>query len=443
MNFNQFFVYFFESVSIFMSVFFFIQFFIIRRKEHLFYAIYLMALSVYYLLAVPDFFFGVAASDSETIRSFDLFKRPVQFLSSVFYTLFVMYYLGLASKSAYLYSVFRFLNILYLVCSITCLALNFFAIPYDQYYYLFSLILFPIQFYVVVALFKYRVPYGRYIIWGSIITLLGSALALIFTIYVNNHPGETFAQSLNVFLPVNISIAIDIFLFSIALQKKIADNEKSLISTAFLRQQAIMLERERIIADLHDDVGGGISSIRMMSDLMAQHAKPGEENPYGSFPGKISQTAREVAQRMHTIIWSLTEENDTLGNFIEYVRQYGISYFDNSGVAFSLIHSVELPSEIQLSGVQRKNLFLVMKEALHNILKHADARHAKIEIALHGKRLEMLIIDDGKGISTEPEGEGNGFGNGSKNMKKRMEEINGQLEYKTGDGTRIQLSVEL
>ena len=443
MNFNQFFVYFFESVSIFMSVFFFIQFFIIRRKEHLFYAIYLMALSVYYLLAVPDFFFGVAASDSETIRSFDLFKRPVQFLSSVFYTLFVMYYLGLAGKSAYLYSVFRFLNILYLVCSITCLALNFFAIPYDQYYYLFSLILFPIQFYVVVALFKHRVPYGRYIIWGSIITLLGSALALIFTIYVNNHPGETFAQSLNVFLPVNISIAIDIFLFSIALQKKIADNEKSLISTAFLRQQAIMLERERIIADLHDDVGGGISSIRMMSDLMAQHAGKGDENQYRSFPGKISQTAREVAQRMHTIIWSLNEENDTLGNFTEYVRQFGISYFENSGVAFSLVHSSAFPSEMQLSGVQRKNLFLVIKEALHNILKHAAAAHASIDISLHGKKLGILIMDDGKGTSIKPEATGNGFGNGLKNMKKRMEEISGQLEYKTGNGTRIQLSVEL
>jgi signal transduction histidine kinase len=427
-----------------MCLFFFIQYLIIMRKEHLFYSVYLLALSVYYVLAMPDFFFHVADSDAAAIHSFNLFKRPIQFMSSVFYTLFVIYYLGLSARSIFLYRFFRLLIGLYIVCAAACLLMNFMHINYDKAYYLFSLLLFPLQLYVVAALFRHKVPYSKYIIWGSIITILGSVGALILSIYNNNLVVQNNTHPLNVFLPVQISIMIDLLLFSIALQKKIADNEKSLMSSVFQRQQAVMLERERIIADLHDDVGGGISSIRMMSDLMMQDAAAEPGDKYGSFPQKISQTVKEIAQRMHTIIWSLNEENDTLGNFTEYVKQYGTGYFENTGVEFILNTDKDLPSTIQLSGVQRKNLFLVIKEALHNILKHAEATRVAVTIFIQSNRLGIVIEDNGKGMKDAHLINGNGFGNGVKNMKRRMAEINGETGIaSSGNGTRISAGVPL
>jgi signal transduction histidine kinase len=294
--------------------------------------------------------------------------------------------------------------------------------------------LFPLQLYVVTALFKYLVPYSKYIIWGSIIVLVGSIITLLLSLYLVKNP-VGFVNNANTYVPVMISILLDIFLFTVALQRKIADNEKSLLDAAHTRQQAVLLERERIIADLHDDVGGGLSSIRMMSDLMVlKDAGTG----VASFAGKISDTSKEIAQRMNTIIWSLNTENDTLRNFVEYVRQYGLSYFDGSNISFGCSTAGDISFGNELSGVQRKNLFLITKEALHNILKHSGATKADIRIELADKKLQLDIRDNGKGILQQNE-----FGNGLKNMKKRAEEIKGSLEFISQEGTLIRLSLPL
>ncbi len=431
---SEYFIYFFESVAFFMSIFFFIQFSILKRKEYFYYALYLFLLSVYYLLAIPEFFFGIPLEDVKSIDAFNLFKRPVQFFISVSYSLFVMYYLGLKERSRPLYRIFRFLLIFYVVLAAACLLGNIFHIPYDPVYYIIGLMLFPLQLYVVTALFKYSVPYSKYIIWGSIIVLVGSIITLLLSLYLVKNP-VGWVNNANTYIPVMISILLDIFLFTVALQRKIADNEKSLLDAAYNRQQAVLLERERIIADLHDDVGGGLSSIRMMSDLMVL-----KDNGTGvaSFAGKISATSKEIAQRMNTIIWSLNTENDTLRNFVEYVRQYGLSYFEGSRIRFGFYSAGDVPFGNELSGVQRKNLFLITKEALHNVLKHSGATRVDLRIQLLDQHLQLEIQDNGKGIQ-----EKNEFGNGLKNMKKRIGEIKGTLEIISHGGTLIRLTVPI
>ena len=435
---SEYFIYFFESVAFFMALFFFIQFSILRRLEYLCYALYLLLLTVYYLLAIPELFFGIDYNDKTSIAGYDLFKRPVQFLISVFYSLFVTYYLGLKKRSRPLYRLFNFLLILYTVLSAGCLAGNFFGIAYDPYYYFISLILFPVQLYVVIALFKYKVPYSNYVIWATIILLLGSTVTLLLSLYQAKNPAGIINNA-NSYIPVMISILLDIFLFAVALQRKIADNEKSLINAAYMRQQAVILERERIIADLHDDVGGGLSSIRMMSDLMAQQLPDDIKKGPLNFALKISATAKEITQRMNTIIWSLNTENDTLQNFVEYVRQFGVSFFENSSIQFQSSISPSLPLLKELTGVQRKNLFLVIKEALHNTLKHSGAQHARVTVQIeNGGVVYIEVTDDGKGIEKN-----NSFGNGLKNMNKRIAEINGTISFESYNGTQIKITVPL
>ena len=429
---------FFESTGVFMSMFFFIQYSILKRKEHLYYALYLLSISIYYLLAVPGLFFHIDASDYGKLFYFDLFKRPVQFIISIFYTFFIIFYLGLKLKSGYLYRFFKVLIGLYLVLSVICFFLNLLHISYSNEYYIFNLVLFPLQFYIVIALFKHKVAYSKYIICGTIIILTGSCITLGISMYGATYAISSLTHSIHVFLPAQISILMDMFLFSIALQKKIADNEKSLIDAAFQKQQAVLLERERIIADLHDDVGGGLSSIRMMSDLMVQQNNPSVQGKAATFALRISQTAKDIAQRMHTIIWSLNAENDTLGNFLEYVRQYGVSFFEDSGISFQFITVDALPGDIQLKGVQRKNLFLIVKEAFHNILKHSGATTAIVQINIRKNYLFIEITDNGKGINNE-----NHIGNGLKNMKKRMEEIGGKMETSSSHGLSIKIEVKI
>ena len=419
-----------------MAIFFFIQYSILRKKEYLFYAVYLLLLTVYYFVAIPEYFFSTDPAKEDVIARFDLFKRPVQFLISVFYSLFVMYYLGLQKRSQPLYRIFIFLIVLYLLLSAACLLGNLLSIQYDPVYYLIGLLLFPLQMIVVIALFKYKVAYGRFIIWGSILVLVGSCITQVISLSLAN-PNTIFTNA-SAYIPVMISILLDIFLFTIALQRKIADNEKSLVDAAYSRQQAVMLERERIIADLHDDVGGGLSSIRMISDLMA-HQTQGVLSPEQiNFAHKISETAKEIAARMNTIIWSLDTENDSLQSFTEYARHFGLSYFEGSPIRFQFNITGNLPLTTVLGAVLRKNLFLVIKEALHNILKHSGASQANLELHMNKGLFCIEVSDNGTGIKNE-----NSFGNGLKNMQKRINEIGGTLQLNANNGTKICVEVAL
>src|SRR6218665_3618634 len=156
-------IYFFESIGIFMCLYFLLQFVILKKREYFFYAIYLLLLVAYYFCATPEIFLSGGNPGIDTFL--DIFKRPIQFLISVFYTLFIIHYLSLEKQSRPLYRIFRFLMILYVVSACSCLVLNIFKVQYNTFYYIGSIILFPVQLYMVTALFKYKVPYGKFVIW--------------------------------------------------------------------------------------------------------------------------------------------------------------------------------------------------------------------------------------------------------------------------------------
>lgn len=194
-------------------------------------------------------------------------------------------------------------------------------------------------------------------------------------------------------------------------------------------------ERKRIIADLHDDVGGGLSTIRMVSDLIAEQNEQTEQlNQYAL---KISGITKDVTQRMNIIVWALNSENDTLQSLSEYIRLYGFTFFEDSPIEFKS-NLPEGAANVQLSGLQRKNIFLCVKEALNNVYKHSRAKNAWIEIGMTNHLLTVILHDDGEGLSNE-----NAFGNGLKNINKRMKEINGAASFETSNGARITLQVQL
>jgi len=216
------------------------------------------------------------------------------------------------------------------------------------------------------------------------------------------------------------------------LQEMALENERKTIEAVTKAKED---ERQRILADLHDDVGGGLSTIRMVSDLIIkQHEKIQTVNDYAL---KISGITAEVAQRMNVIIWALNSENDTFLNLCEYIRQYGYDFFDGSLIQFEC----KLPDGIDdfvLSGLQRKNIFMCVKEALHNILKHSDAKNASLKIAMKNKQLNITVSDNGIGLVNK-----NKFGNGLSSLQKRMKEIGGSATFESNEGTSIEFKMDI
>ena len=191
-------------------------------------------------------------------------------------------------------------------------------------------------------------------------------------------------------------------------------------------------ERERISADMHDELGSGMTAIRLMSEIARNKMK--ENTPVEI--DKISSSADDVLNKMNAIIWSMNSGNDTLDNLISYIRSYSLEYFESTPVKCSVSTPEGIPDK-ELSGDKRRNVFLCVKESLNNVLKHSKATNLTIKITTNHS-LKIEIADNGTGIDIQNLRQ---FGNGLKNITRRMESIGGifKIENKKGTITTLEL----
>jgi signal transduction histidine kinase len=202
------------------------------------------------------------------------------------------------------------------------------------------------------------------------------------------------------------------------------------------KQHAIIKERKRIGADLHDDVGSGLSKIILLSELVKKEAKTPETKKEAQ---KISAISQDLSSNISEIIWALNANNDYVENMLAYIRRYAAEYFENSPVKLKITVPDNI-AHIAISSEHRRNVFYTVKEALHNIIKHANAGNAELSFALQNDILTVVIRDDGIGM---PQGELNRFGNGLKNMRNRMTSIDGVMNIESHQGTKVTLSLPL
>jgi signal transduction histidine kinase/ligand-binding sensor domain-containing protein len=202
------------------------------------------------------------------------------------------------------------------------------------------------------------------------------------------------------------------------------------------RKQAIEKERTRIATDMHDELGAGLSRIKFLSETIG--IKKQKQEAVEEDIDKIRQYSHEMIDKMGEIVWALNEKNDSLSDLLAYTRVYAVQYLAENGIECTMDTPTQFPSNV-ISGEFRRNVYLTVKEALHNIVKHAQARQVNIHIQT-GKELLISISDDGVGFnqsSIRP------YGNGLNNMRKRIESISGKLHFNNGKGTTVVFSVPL
>jgi len=281
----------------------------------------------------------------------------------------------------------------------------------------------------------------NYIVMGNISLCLLSIISQV--LITTNFKVAKGASVLNLALfyyEAGITIELLFFLFALTYKNKreiilsIQKEEKHKLETErkeMEKQVAVLAakqdERNRISVDMHDELGSGVTAIRLMSEIVKSKMKD------TSFPeiDKISNSANELLNKMNTIIWTMTSSNDTVENLIAYIRSYAVEFFENTSIdcIFSMPASIP-PREI--SGEKRRNIFLSVKEALNNVLKHSQSSAVRINVTVQD-RMTIEIQDDGIGIDLEKLRK---FGNGLNNMKKRMASINGEFNVENHKGTR-------
>lgn len=205
--------------------------------------------------------------------------------------------------------------------------------------------------------------------------------------------------------------------------------EKQIFETKIAVLNAQQEERNRISADMHDDLGAGVTAIRLFSELakrrLGKDTIPEIE--------KISYSANELLNNMNTIIWTMNSSNDSFGNMVAYIRSYALEYFENTGVNCIVHIDTDLP-EFPVNGEIRRNVFLVVKEALNNILKHAKATEVSLALKKDKTGISLFIQDNGIGIDFNNL---RMFGSGLKNMKERMTKSTIEFSIENKNGTLI------
>jgi ligand-binding sensor domain-containing protein/two-component sensor histidine kinase len=200
---------------------------------------------------------------------------------------------------------------------------------------------------------------------------------------------------------------------------------------------AIERIRERIASDFHDDIGSALSSISIFSevaDKQLQQKLPPEKTR--EIVSHISFHSRAMLDAMDDIVWAVNPQNDHINDLAVRMREFAIPLLEARNIHFDIeIQQDLLNARIKME--ERKNIFLIFKECINNILKHADCTAMSVSVNKLSNQLELIITDNGKGFDTAIPHNRNGL----KNMQKRTDEIGGTIQVTThpGKGTTIRL----
>lgn len=217
-------------------------------------------------------------------------------------------------------------------------------------------------------------------------------------------------------------------------QLKESEHQNQLLQKELEKQKSIEAERERISHDMHDDLGAGISALKLQAEFLKQRA---EDQDLKSDIDELLKTSEEMNLSMREMLWSLNSGNDTLGSFIDYSKMYAQNFLKKTKILL-LTESENVVSETVITTEQRRNLFLCLKEALNNAYKHSKSDQIKLLFIQKNKEFMMKISDNGIGINHEKQD-----GNGLRNMKRRMQEQKGHCEVTTENGTHLFFRIDL
>ena len=205
------------------------------------------------------------------------------------------------------------------------------------------------------------------------------------------------------------------------------------------QQAAIERERMRIARDIHDDLGNRLTTVSILSGLVLRNSG-GNGNGDNERLQQIVTTAQQATSAMDEIVWMITPQNDVLPNLIDYIGEFTVEFLRTAGVRCR----VDLPDHPSLRPVAadlRHNLFLAVKEALNNVVRHSRATEVLLRIVADDRALQLTIEDNGTGFDTAPSAKG---ADGLRNMCQRISEIGGrfQMESRPGSGTRIVIELD-
>ena len=423
------------------------QWLIVRRREYLYYLFYITLIWLYFLSKQEQLF----GADILFTR-FPLLRvyigKSLLILPYFVYFRFVRSFLEIPrdyprlnrwiivmERFLLIYALFDFLFMLFTLNS---------GVQIRLYSIVFGVVFF-VTIGFIVYLIRYRQPLIYFILAGSLAVATGHILGLT-TSYLQ------FVRHIDLGIPdifvfPQCGIILEILCFTSGLsyknrkieQEKIAGQEKLIeqLKANELLQTRMQHIRNKIAQDLHDDIGSTLSSISILSDLAIQ-GNSGSQSL--ETMNEIKDSSLLLMERMDDIVWSINPRNDSLENLLMRVRHFATTLFEAKGIDYTIeiqqhVDQVRLPIEY------RQHIYLILKEAINNLVKYAQASEAVIEVSFDQRHLLLCVRDNGCGFVVG----GAVRGNGITGMQRRAELMNARVAITSapGGGTTIRLQVDL
>lgn len=425
-------------LSVFIGLILFVA---LRERLYILYSL-LMFSRLIYIFAMQALFFelyqrGILGISGQYVFQFGLS------IGGVFTLLFIRHYVlsnyPLKNPLKYIY---------YSIIGLGILTLPLFWI--ERYYshelvYSFALLLFPVTFLAPIALDFYFVLYSYFrninrqasIVYMVSIT---PGVALSFLSIFRNFgliPNQWWLEIEG----VEIVILFEMFVLTIGLGLRyvgLRQEKEYQQKLAYENQLKLLVEKERISQDLHDNVGSQLSIIA--SNLDNIHFLAGKQQLSPQKIENVNEFVREAMQSLRDTIWATHKENFMLEEFSARVKQYIQKQFQEIENCQILTNFEDI--QLQLSSTQALNLFRIVQESLNNIMKHAHA--TQIIINLHSIKndngIVLEVIDNGIGFDINQKKDDLHWG--LINMQKRASEINGILKIESVKGTKISIELD-
>ncbi|OOQ59649.1 sensor histidine kinase [Mucilaginibacter pedocola] len=255
----------------------------------------------------------------------------------------------------------------------------------------------------------------------------GSVINYSFTIQ------EPWWRSTAFKLALTLAAALAIFYgYVIMLRKRLA------LKRAFdTQQQLILSERQRIASEMHDDIGPGVFAIQNLANKAIKHENAAPELH------QIKTQVVELSAKIHDVIWSTNVGNDNLEMLLYYIHVQIEKLLEPTEIVFDSELPDEIPA-IKITVQSRRTVYLLVKEIVHNAIKHSQATTIQLRTIIEGDKLLIAVNDNGVGIdAAQAPTKGDGHGMGLGNMRSRVEKLNGELSIQNNHGAHISIKIPL
>lgn len=429
----------FQGVLIFQVLVFAVLFFITRRKDLLYYSLFLFSAAAYFFINAPYTFFGIPEEKVWNSVWYDYINTPVIIVENFFYLLFLKAFFADITKDKMVRRIFRIT--LLLIPFIIVLFILFTIVGMDKQFIFYTVKLISVIPSIAVAyvVLKRKPPFATLVANGLICTIAGTCITVCMIVLGNYGFQYLFTIWYPLFF-IRLGLLGDMIFYLAAILKKWHFQENQLSIEKLQSQLAVEKMRNRISSELHDDFGSTLSGINMYSYMINDLLRARKYEQAEQSVNIIQKSADAMTHHLSDLVWTINPGQDTLQKLIEKLEEYArdMGAIKNMEIKISIpekIANINLPVE------NRRNIYLFCKEAINNAVKYSDATLLKLTVKKEDGKLEFSVSDNGKGFDAMMVRRGNGL----ENMQKRADEIGAKLmlQSKENEGASISLQCKI